>query len=80
MPLLAPRVAHDPLPRCPPHPPHPPPHTPRQGPFEANDIYALANALPAMALCLYGFLRPDMWGALCFGAGLGITLFGISYM
>ncbi|PSC69401.1 beta-carotene hydroxylase [Micractinium conductrix] len=55
-------------------------HEPRTGPFEANDIYALANALPAMALCLYGFLRPDMWGALCFGAGLGITLFGISYM
>lgn len=51
-----------------------------QGPFEANDIYALVNALPAMGLCLYGFLRPDVWGGVCFGAGLGITLFGISYM
>lgn len=29
-------------------------HEPRIGPFEANDIYAIANALPAMALCLYG--------------------------
>ncbi|EFN54530.1 hypothetical protein CHLNCDRAFT_24463, partial [Chlorella variabilis] len=55
-------------------------HEPRTGPFEANDIYAIVNAVPAMALCLYGFLRPDVWGSLCFGAGLGITLFGISYM
>ena len=55
-------------------------HEPRTGPFEANDAYALANAAPAMALCLYGFLRPDVWGGVCFGAGLGITLFGISYM
>lgn len=29
-------------------------HEPRIGPFEANDIYAIANAVPAMALCLYG--------------------------
>lgn len=41
---------------------------------------AIMNAVPAMALCLYGFLRPDVWGGVCFGAGLGITLFGISYM
>jgi beta-carotene 3-hydroxylase len=33
-----------------------------------------------MGLCLYGFLRPDVVGGLCFGAGLGITLFGVSYM
>ena len=38
------------------------------------------NAVPAMALCAYGFLTPTLPGALCFGAGLGITLFGISYM
>ncbi|KAI7837698.1 hypothetical protein COHA_008491 [Chlorella ohadii] len=55
-------------------------HEPRLGPFEANDLYAIMNAVPAMALCLYGFLRPDVWGGVCFGAGLGITLFGISYM
>ena len=29
-------------------------HEPRLGPFEANDIYAIANAVPAIALCLYG--------------------------
>ncbi len=33
-----------------------------------------------MALCAYGFLTPNMTGGLCFGAGLGITLFGIMYM
>jgi beta-carotene 3-hydroxylase len=29
-------------------------HVPRIGPFEANDIYAIVNAIPAIALCLYG--------------------------
>ena len=33
-----------------------------------------------MCLCLYGFLTPGIPGGLCFGAGLGITLFGIMYM
>ena len=55
-------------------------HEPRLGPFEANDIYAIMNAVPAVALCLYGFLRPDVWGGMCFGAGLGISLFGMSYV
>ena len=55
-------------------------HEPREGPFEANDIFAVMNAVPAMSLCMYGFLRPDVVGGICFGAGLGITLFGISYM
>lgn len=55
-------------------------HEPRVGPFEANDIYAVMNAVPAIGLCGYGFLRPDVIGGLLFGTGLGITLFGISYM
>lgn len=55
-------------------------HEPRTGPFEANDIYALANALPAIALTAYGFFTPNVVGGLCYGAGLGITLFGIMYM
>lgn len=55
-------------------------HEPRVGPFEANDIFAIINALPAMALCLYGFMTPNILGGVCFGAGLGITLFGIMYM
>lgn len=48
--------------------------------MQANDVYAVANALPAMALCAYGFLTPNIYGGLAFGAGLGITLFGIAYM
>jgi len=55
-------------------------HEPRIGPFEANDIYAVMNAVPAIALCAYGFLTPGVTGGVCFGLGLGITLFGISYM
>ncbi|KAK9829178.1 hypothetical protein WJX72_004346 [[Myrmecia] bisecta] len=55
-------------------------HEPRVGPFEANDIFAVVNAVPAMGLCLYGFLTPTLVGSLCFGAGLGITLFGCMYM
>jgi len=55
-------------------------HVPRVGPFEANDVYAVVNAIPAMALCLYGFVTPTLLGGVAFGAGLGITLFGIMYM
>eukprot|EP00879_Flechtneria_rotunda_P018439 GHRR01019342.1.p1 GENE.GHRR01019342.1~~GHRR01019342.1.p1 ORF type:complete len:300 (+),score=73.74 GHRR01019342.1:302-1201(+) len=55
-------------------------HEPRIGPFEANDWFAIINAVPAMGLCLYGFIAPTLIGSLCFGAGLGITLFGIAYM
>ena len=55
-------------------------HEPRVGAFEANDLYAIMNAVPAISLCLYGFTRPDVIGGMCFGAGLGISLFGISYM
>lgn len=55
-------------------------HEPRIGPFEKNDIFAIINAVPAIALILYGFVTPTEVGGLCYGAGLGITLFGISYM
>lgn len=40
----------------------------------------MANGVPAFLLCLYGFMTPGISGGLCFGAGLGITLFGIMYM
>lgn len=52
----------------------------RDGPFEENDIFAIMNAVPAMALIIYGFLTPNITGGICYGAGLGITLFGIAYM
>ncbi|KAG1657316.1 hypothetical protein FOA52_008044 [Chlamydomonas sp. UWO 241] len=55
-------------------------HEPRTGPFEANDIFAIINGVPAMALCAFGFLTPGIVGGMCFGSGLGISLFGIAYM
>ncbi|GMH33767.1 hypothetical protein BSKO_01601 [Bryopsis sp. KO-2023] len=55
-------------------------HEPRMGPFEANDLYAVANAVPAISLCAYGFFHTGLVGGICFGCGLGITLFGIMYM
>ncbi|KAJ9506738.1 hypothetical protein QJQ45_006012 [Haematococcus lacustris] len=55
-------------------------HTPRTGPFEANDLFAIINGLPAMLLCTFGFWLPNVLGAACFGAGLGITLYGMAYM
>lgn len=47
---------------------------------QANDLYAVANAVPAISLCAYGFFNTGLAGGLCFGCGLGITLFGIMYM
>jgi len=55
-------------------------HLPREGAFEANDVFALVNGVPAFALCAFGFFTPGVFGGLCFGAGMGITLFGIAYM
>jgi beta-carotene 3-hydroxylase len=55
-------------------------HQPRIGPFEANDIFAVMNAVPAIALTAYGFFSSSDWGGICFGLGMGITVFGIAYM
>ena len=55
-------------------------HLPREGAYEANDVFALVNGVPAFALCAFGFFTPGVFGGLCFGAGLGITLYGIAYM
>lgn len=55
-------------------------HQPRDGPFELNDVFAIVNALPAISLLSYGFFHRGLVPGLCFGAGLGITLFGIAYM
>lgn len=44
-------------------------HAPRLGPFEANDVFAIVNAAPAIGLCGYGFLTPTIFGGICFGAG-----------
>nr|AMJ39484.1 beta-carotene hydroxylase [Bixa orellana] len=55
-------------------------HRPREGPFELNDVFAIINAVPAIALMSYGFFNKGLVPGLCFGAGLGITVFGMAYM
>lgn len=55
-------------------------HKPRDGPFELNDLFAFINAFPAIALLAYGFFHKGLVPGLCFGAGLGITVFGMAYM
>ncbi|KAI4378156.1 hypothetical protein MLD38_015678 [Melastoma candidum] len=55
-------------------------HRPRDGPFELNDVFAIINAVPAIALMSYGFFHRGLVPGLCFGAGLGITVFGMAYM
>lgn len=55
-------------------------HRPREGPFELNDVFAIINAIPAIALMAYGFFNKGFVPGLCFGAGLGITVFGMAYM
>ncbi|GMI71599.1 beta-hydroxylase 1, BETA CAROTENOID HYDROXYLASE 1 [Hibiscus trionum] len=55
-------------------------HRPREGAFELNDVFAIINAVPAIALLSYGFFNKGLVPGLCFGAGLGITMFGMAYM
>ncbi|CAN6461961.1 unnamed protein product [Victoria cruziana] len=55
-------------------------HRPREGPFEMNDVFAIINAVPAIALLGFGFFHRGLIPGLFFGAGLGITVFGIAYM
>nr|CAC06712.1 beta-carotene hydroxylase [Narcissus pseudonarcissus] len=55
-------------------------HKPRDGPFELNDVFAVINAVPAISLLYYGFFNRGLVPGLCFGAGLGITLYGMAYM
>ncbi|KAJ6341759.1 hypothetical protein OIU78_009834 [Salix suchowensis] len=53
---------------------------PRNVPFELNDVFAIINAVPAIALFSYGFFNEGLLPGLCFGAGLRITVFGMAYM
>lgn len=43
-------------------------HRPREGPFELNDVFAIINAVPAIALLSYGFFHKGLVPGLCFGA------------
>ncbi|XP_010482624.1 PREDICTED: beta-carotene 3-hydroxylase 2, chloroplastic-like [Camelina sativa] len=55
-------------------------HKQREGAFELNDVFAIINAVPAIGLLYYGFFNKGLVPGLCFGAGLGITMFGMAYM
>ncbi|KAJ8752935.1 hypothetical protein K2173_008670 [Erythroxylum novogranatense] len=55
-------------------------HRPREGPFELNDVFAIINAVPAITLLAYGLFNKGLVPGLCFGAGLGITVYGMAYM
>ncbi|KAG5533799.1 hypothetical protein RHGRI_027856 [Rhododendron griersonianum] len=43
-------------------------HKAREGPFELNDVFAVINAAPAIALLSYGFFHKGLFSGLCFGA------------
>ncbi|XP_022733041.1 beta-carotene 3-hydroxylase 1, chloroplastic-like isoform X2 [Durio zibethinus] len=43
-------------------------HRPRDGAFELNDVFAIINAAPAIALLSYGFCNRGLVSGLCFGA------------
>ena len=45
-------------------------HVPRLGAFEDNDVFAIINAVPAMGLCAYGFLTPNVIGGGCHSSTL----------
>ncbi|XP_029128408.1 beta-carotene 3-hydroxylase, chloroplastic [Cajanus cajan] len=45
-------------------------HRPREGPFELNDVFAIINVVPAIALLAYGFFHKGLVPGLYFGADL----------
>lgn len=52
-------------------------HSPRTGPFEANDWYAAVFALPSVAL-IYGGLNLG-WGSWAAWLGAGVAAYGLIY-
>ena len=56
-------------------------HTPRRGRFEANDALSILHAPIALGLILYGCTSaPTLLREVAYGGGIGMTLFGISYV
>ncbi|KAF6162182.1 hypothetical protein GIB67_008311, partial [Kingdonia uniflora] len=55
-------------------------HRFRDGTFELNDVFAIINSVPAIALISYGYFNEGFVPELCFGAGLGITVLGMAYV
>ena len=55
-------------------------HVEREGFFEKNDLFAVAHAVPAMALFIGGSLLGDsLLANALFGIGIGMTVFGAGY-
>jgi beta-carotene 3-hydroxylase len=56
-------------------------HRRQHGSFEFNDVLAVSHAPPAMAMILYGCVgAPGLLREALFGAGLGMTAFGLCYI
>ncbi|HZF50348.1 MAG TPA: beta-carotene hydroxylase [Polyangiaceae bacterium] len=56
-------------------------HSRRAGRFESNDLLSSLHAPIAIALILYGCLgAPGVIRDIGFGAGIGMTLFGVAYL
>lgn len=55
-------------------------HKPREGAFELNDVFAIMNAVPAIVLLAYGVFHKGLLPGISFGAGLGFTTLGITYI
>jgi beta-carotene 3-hydroxylase len=56
-------------------------HAPRRGSFERNDALSLLHAPAAIVLVLYGCAGPPgLAREVLFGAGIGMTAFGIAYL
>jgi beta-carotene 3-hydroxylase len=55
-------------------------HRPRAGRFEWNDVLSGTHAPVAMALILFGCVDAGVVREIAFGVGLGMTLFGLSYV
>ncbi|KAL4347708.1 hypothetical protein GQ457_17G024850 [Hibiscus cannabinus] len=54
--------------------------TGREKAVRAKRFFAITNAVPAIALLSYGFFNKGLFPVYVFGAGLGITVFGMAYM
>ena len=56
-------------------------HAPRSGRVERNDALSVSHAPLAIAALLYGCMGGAGWGReVSFGAGLGMTIFGMAYV
>ena len=56
-------------------------HRPRTGLLEGNDVFALINAPPAIALMAWGtWAGAGLPAAVAYGIGLGVSIYGTAYL